>query len=90
MTIEPTIEPHGCIFHACRDAKTEKHRRVKKSEFDALFKNGAFSDGPYTEGFGDGYGEPYNPRRQAFGVIGDEVVWCCLHPDEAELEGVSV
>jgi hypothetical protein len=43
--------------------------QIKKSEFDELVKNKQFSDGPYLDTFGDGYGEPYNPNRHAWGKL---------------------
>ncbi len=41
---------------------------VPRAKFDEHAKLGLFSDGPFRDSFGDGYGEPYNPRRQAFGI----------------------
>lgn len=44
---------------------------VPKKEFDVLMNEPGFVDGPFVETFGDGYGEPYNPNRQAFGELKD-------------------
>ena len=54
-----------------------------KSDFDSLFRNSQFDDGPYKEPFGSDYGEPYNPNRQAFGTLNDgRVFYCELNPDK--------
>lgn len=42
---------------------------IPRSQFDALVEKDDFRDGPFVDGFGDGYGEPYNPDRQAYGVL---------------------
>jgi len=39
--------------------------------FDELVRNGQFEMGPFMDTFGDGYGEPYNPRRQLYGKLKD-------------------
>lgn len=44
---------------------------LTKAEFDKHCCDEAFSDGPFCDTFGDGYGEPYNPNRQVFGVLKD-------------------
>ena len=54
---------------------------LSKADFDAQLEAGQFAVGPYRETFGDGYGEPYNPHRQAFGKLNDgRVVYCELNP----------
>lgn len=61
--------------HGCRNYFAEKCIKspelVEKDDFDALMDAEKFSDGPFKESFGDGYGEPYNPHRQAFGMLKD-------------------
>lgn len=47
------------------------YNSLPKDEFDELVKSKQFSDGPFLSAFGDGYGEPYNPNRQAFGTLKD-------------------
>ena len=42
---------------------------VSKVEFDKHYSEDEFSDGPFGETFGDGRLEPYNPSRQAFGIL---------------------
>ena len=42
---------------------------IPRAEFDEQAKQGGFRDGPCRDSFGDGYGEPYNPNRQAFGIL---------------------
>lgn len=44
---------------------------LTKEEFDGYVRKKDFSEGPYRDSSGDGYGEPYNPRRQAFGTLND-------------------
>lgn len=54
---------------------------VLKEDFDRLCEEGAFVEGPFVETFGDKAPEPYNPFRQAFGVLSDgRGVYCELHP----------
>ena len=61
------------------------HMVLKKREFNCHCKAGDFEVGPHAESFGDGYGDPYNPYRQAFGRLKDgRVVICELHADYAE------
>ena len=52
---------------------------IIKKDFDLHYKNKEFLDGPFTDTFGDCYGEPYNPNRQAFGKLKiGKVVYCEL------------
>jgi len=52
---------------------------ISKEEFDKLTKEKQFRDGPYRETFGEGYGEPYNPFKQAYGQLNNEnYVFCEL------------
>lgn len=46
-----------------------EENRVGKAQFDELCEQDAFSDGPNVSTFGDGYGEPYNPNREAWGTL---------------------
>ena len=50
---------------------------LERKDFDDHYKNKKFSDGPYKDGFGDGYGEPYNPNRQGFGKLKSGLVVYC-------------
>lgn len=69
---------NACQAFAFRSGKTAVF--VPKAEFDTLCDTKAFVDGPYMDTFGDGYGEPYNPYRQAWGVREDKtVVFTELH-----------
>lgn len=66
----------------CRNYVLEnggKAELVSKPEFDSFYKNRDFIDGPYKDNFGDSYGDPYNPNRQAFGKLkkGD-IIYCEL------------
>jgi len=59
---------------------------MKKEDFDNLFRSKKFADGPHLEGFGDGYGHPYNPHKQAFGKLDNgKVVFCETSKDLDEL-----
>ena len=54
-------------------------RKISKKEFDKLALAGDFDDGPHRDTFGDGYGEPYYPYRQAFGTLNPgDGVYCEL------------
>ncbi len=56
-----------------------------KEEFDSLIRGGWFTDGPYRDNLGSQVGEPYNPNRQAFGMLADgRVVYCELSPEMQE------
>jgi len=58
---------------------------VEKEDFDEHCKNNDFLDGPYRDAFGDGYGEPYRPHRQAFGRLKNgKVIYCELSPANQE------
>lgn len=68
---------HSCTAFMCKNSTmigkvtTPKYECISKEEFDNLAKSDEFEDGPHMEGFGDGYGHPYNPWRQAFGKLKD-------------------
>lgn len=70
--------------NTCREyflRKNGKRRTflLTKGTFDRLAKENSFSDGPYSESFGDSYGQPYNPKRQAFGTLKNgKLVYCEL------------
>lgn len=50
-----------------------------KAEFDELVLAGRFSVGPFRETFGDGYGDHYNPGKQAYGKLDSGIfVYCEL------------
>ena len=52
---------------------------IKKEELNSHVLQKEFLDGPYMNSFGDGYGEPYNQNRQAFGKLkNDLIVYCEL------------
>jgi len=58
---------------------------VTREEFDSYLGNNDFLEGPFKDSFGDGYGEPYNPDRQAFGKLkSDLVVYCELSKEYQE------
>ncbi len=65
--------------------KGGKAELLEKEEFDTHYKGGDFMEGPYRETFGDGYGEPYNPNRQAFGKLKKgNIVYCELSEGNQE------
>lgn len=49
------------------------YERIYRSEFDSLARAKAFIEGPYMDGLGDGYGDPYIPpqQRTVFGQLLD-------------------
>lgn len=59
---------HGCMTYFLAE-KTDKITLLTKGAFDILVNAKRFKDGPFTDSFGDGPGEPYNPRRQAYGTL---------------------
>ena len=52
-------------------------------EFKEYCRKNQFSkEGPLRDSFGDGYGHPYSPFRQAFGRLkSGEIVYCELSDD---------
>lgn len=55
---------------------------VPKKVFDEHFKNNDFIEQPATDAFGDGYGDPYNPWRQAYGTLKNgKSIYCERHSD---------
>jgi len=76
-----TNEPrHSCYEYFIRKG-CKNPVLLKRAEFDQLVDDG-FVDGPFRDTFGDGYGEPYNPHRQAFGMLKDgRGVYCELNKD---------
>lgn len=70
------------IFSKHADKFDGEPTHISKAAFDALHAAGEFAVGPFKSSFGDGYGEPYNPYRQAAGITTDRrLVFCELHPD---------
>ena len=54
-------------------------RKINKEDFYSVFIKDKFIDGPFLESFGDGYGDVYNPHRQAFGKLDNlRIVYCEL------------
>lgn len=63
-----------------KQRKISEPLELSKEEFDRLSRDYNFAEGPFKESFGDGYGEPYNPWRQAFGITEDNRgVYCELY-----------
>lgn len=44
-------------------------KKISIKLFDKFCIEKKFRDGPFIESFGDGYGEPYNPKRYVKGVL---------------------
>ena len=72
------IEPrHGCLAYVTQqkvsmereDGKTPAVELITKAVFDELLKEGKFTDGPFLDSFGDGYGDYYYPWRQIYGTV---------------------
>jgi hypothetical protein len=58
-----------------------KPKLLTKTAFDKLCGDDIFMEGPFAEAFGDRPPEPYNPFRQAWGVLKNgTAVYCELHP----------
>lgn len=55
----------------CPRFNRSEYSFVPISEFNQLTRAGAFSEGPWIENFGSGYGEPYNPHRDVWGTLAD-------------------
>jgi len=73
------LAPRNQCRHYVEKHGDKKVRCIGKEEFDRHCFNNDFSNGPRKDTFGDGYGEPYNPNRQAFGTLkGGLVVFCEL------------
>ncbi len=59
--------------------------QISRDTFNAVFDSVGFRAGPFRESFGDGRYEPYNPRRQAFGIRNDGVgVYCELNDERKD------
>ena len=64
----------GCASYCFKmrgESNKEKPSFLIPEEFDKLIEDEAFKDGPWADSFGDGYGQPYYPHRQAFGLLKD-------------------
>lgn len=55
--------------------------QLSKYDFDLAVRDGRITD-PVIETFGDGYGEPYNPNRKAFGTLDGKKVWAWVRGDK--------
>lgn len=72
-------KPRNSCLEFVRSHADLKLECLSRKDFDALFDAKAFKEGPFAESFGSGYGEPYNPHRQAFGTTNDgRCVFCEL------------
>jgi len=73
-------KPRNTCFLYFIEKNIKKPILLTKEEFDNYFYDSCFSDGPHRESFGTGYGEPYNPWTQAFGILKDgRGVFCELY-----------
>jgi len=83
MDIEKAKPRHNCYDYILRSGG--KATLSKKEHFDRLcWTRHSFSDGPHRDSFGDGYGHPENPHRQAFGTLRDGTVIYCEISTEKE------
>lgn len=85
MAEQQTIGPrYSCrVYFEDSGCKESNATLVSKDDFNVLCDKEQFEDGPFRESFGDNYGEPYNPRRQAFGRLKDgRYVYCELSSSE--------
>ena len=46
-----------------------QYDEIPIAEFNELAKSAQWQDGPWRDGFGDGYGEPYMPHRACWGTL---------------------
>ena len=84
----PVLEPRNKCARYMWENEVEKPILLTKEDFDAHAKAGDFEVGPHRDNFGDSYGEPYNPNRQAFGKLKDgRFVYCELSKDLKERAG---
>ena len=74
---------NGCFSYMLHEGAAEDTiEQITRDELIDQRDAGNFVDGPYKDPFGDGYGEPYNPYRQAYGKLKDgRFVFCELHPN---------
>jgi hypothetical protein len=79
LALVETMEPprHSCHQYFITQ-RCEHPELIARQKFDKMVDAEEFTDGPFCETFGSGYGEPYNPRRQAFGMAGKRGVYCEL------------
>jgi hypothetical protein len=56
------------------EAVIKKGLRLEKNDFDNLCRSGDIEH-PYIDAFGDGYGEPYNPKRIIWGYRDNQLIW---------------
>jgi hypothetical protein len=65
---ENLMPRNDCLTYILENLEKEiKPTLLTKKAFNTLCRAESFNDGPYKDTFGEGYGEPYNPWRQAFG-----------------------
>jgi hypothetical protein len=76
--VQEVLDRHGEMRprHSCAKFFSEEHagvvpERISRADFNAFCEGDAFKEdaGPFSEAFGDRSGEPYNPFRQAFGIL---------------------
>lgn len=64
-----------------------QENRLSKAQFDALYEASDFEDGPHVSTYAGGYGEPYNPNREAWGTLKDgRKVWAYVRGEKDKLE----
>ncbi len=89
MTSNPR---HGCEEYIMRQKRSGHTgpQPLTLAEFHSHIDSDDFDDGPRKDSFGDGYGEPYNPRRQVFGVLkSGTIVYADLRDINDAILGVS-
>ena len=89
MGLETKINPR----HQCQQYFNKNKAEavlLPKDDFDKNAKSKLFAEGPFIDSFGDGYGEPYNPNRQAFGkLLTGEYVYCELNKASSKSENLE-
>lgn len=62
-------EPQGACLQYIIDNDSRNVQAIELAEFDDHCHNRRFTDGPFEDTAGSGYGEPYNPHPQVFGRL---------------------
>ena len=77
-------KPRGDCLRWLAERKATDAACLPRRLFDTFVRSGAFSQGPLTGTFGQGYGEPCCPDRQAWGQLKDgRYVFCNLNEDRS-------
>lgn len=59
----------GGNVNVASDDPWPEHKEITRQAFDCHARAKEFIEGPWKDTFGDGYGEPYNPKRYLHGTL---------------------